>query len=118
MENLREARKEAGLTQKRLAELLGISQQSYSDYENNRTFPDESTLIKLANALNVSVDYLLGRTDELGAVVMPGAVPLTDEEREILGRYHALRPDLKEAFWITLNALSGTPADISTKKKA
>ena len=89
MKNLREARNDVGFTQKKLSELVGISQQSYSDYENGRTFPDEMTLIKLANALNVSVDFLLGRTDDLGAPVTLHQ-DLTEEERSFLELFRQL----------------------------
>ncbi len=88
MKNLRNVRKECNLTQKQIAELLNISQQSYSDYENEKTQPDFETLIKIADALNVSIDYLLGRTDELGGVITsplsPTVPALTDEERQLL----------------------------------
>ena len=114
--NLREARKEAGYTQKQLSELLGISQQSYSDYENERTFPDKDTLLKLAGCLNVSTDYLLGRTDELGAVVMPGAMQLSDSERELLLRYRQLRPDLQELLLSTAKTWTDAPASERHKK--
>ncbi len=103
MKNLREARSEAGFTQKILAESIGISQQSYSDYENERTFPDEITLIKIANALNVSVDYLLGRTDELGAMIpCERALQLTEGEGEMLRLFRLISPSLQEVAIDTL----------------
>ncbi len=114
--NFKEARKEAGYTQKQLSELLGISQQSYSDYENERTFPDKVTLLKLAECLNVSTDYLLGRTDEFGSVVTAGALQLTDPERELLLRYRQLRPDLQELLLSTARTWAETPADRIQKK--
>lgn len=117
MKNLREARDDAGLTQKKISEAIGISQQSYSDYENGRTFPDEMTLIRLANTLNVSVDYLLGRTDDFGATV-PTEQNLTYDEKEVLELYTALSPSRKEDLMIYLRALSGTSAGSTSKKKA
>lgn len=117
MKNLREARNDAGLTQKKISEAIGISQQSYSDYENGRTFPDEMTLIKLANTLNISVDYLLGRTDDIGAAI-PIEQNLSRDEREVLDLYSSLSPTRKEDLRIYLRALSGTAQEgkIKTKK--
>ena len=52
-------RKEHNLTQENLAEMLGVSYQAISRWENNITSPDISTLPILANIFNVTVDYLL-----------------------------------------------------------
>lgn len=51
-------------TQKYVAEKLGISRARYSHYENNHVQPDYELLQKIADYYNVSVDYLLGRTDK------------------------------------------------------
>ena len=118
MINLKEVRKEAGYTQKQLADLLNISQQSYSDYENGRTFPDKKTLLKISEVLNISIDYLLGRTDELGAVAPSGA-PLSADEKSLLENYRRLRPDLKQLLLSTAETLaSSSEPDSVSKKKA
>lgn len=62
-ERLKILRKEAGLTQKDVAEHLGIKQPTYAQWENGRTKPKGETLEKFANFFNVSTDYLLGNTD-------------------------------------------------------
>ena len=63
-ENIRSLRIDSGLTQKQVAAQLGISQNTYSQYEIGvLNYPVEA-LIKLADFYNVSVDYLLGRTNE------------------------------------------------------
>ena len=64
LKNLKNLRKELGLTQKEIADILHISQQTYSDYENCKTEPTGETLIAIANYFEVTVDELLGR-DEL-----------------------------------------------------
>lgn len=61
---LKDIRKEQGLLQKDLAAHLGITQQAYANYESGKREPDYDTLAKLADIFNVSVDYLLGRTDD------------------------------------------------------
>ena len=54
----------ADMSQKQLSEILHISQRSYSHYETgSRNIPVEM-LIRLANYYDISVDYLVGRTDK------------------------------------------------------
>lgn len=57
---LKEARKNARLTQKEIASIIGVNQNTYSYWENGKTKVDNITLKKLAEVLNVSVDFLLG----------------------------------------------------------
>ena len=60
---LKELRKKKNISQLKLAMDLGMNQNSISRYENLERQADYSTLIKFANYFNVSIDYLLGRTD-------------------------------------------------------
>lgn len=61
---LKELRKKKNISQLKLAMDLGMNQNSISRYENLERQADYSTLIKFANYFNVSIDYLLGRTDK------------------------------------------------------
>ena len=60
---LRDLREDKDLKQKDIAELLNIHQTTYSDYELNRLNIPVPALHALADFYNVSVDYLLGRTN-------------------------------------------------------
>lgn len=62
-ERLIEQRKLNKLTQRQLAEYLQITQPSYIRYENGSAEPSLETLVKIADYFDVSVDYLLGRTE-------------------------------------------------------
>ena len=62
LENLRRLRIEAGVSQKSLAETIGVSQQSINKYENHKIEPDIETLIRIADYFKTSVDYLVGHT--------------------------------------------------------
>jgi len=57
-------RKEQGITQEQLADYLNVSRQSITGYENDGVEPSISVLIKIADRFNVSLDYLLERTEE------------------------------------------------------
>ena len=61
---LKELRLEKGLTQKQVAEQLGISSTCYSGYEQGYREPDLKTLIKICRFFDISSDYLLGLKDE------------------------------------------------------
>ena len=61
---LRDLREDRDLKQKNLADLLQVHQTTYSDYELGRLNIPISVLHTLADSYNVSIDYLLGRTNE------------------------------------------------------
>lgn len=61
---LKELRKQSGLTQKQLADKIGVTTQTVSYYENQYRIPSPEMLIKLAQIFNVSADYLLGINNE------------------------------------------------------
>ena len=61
---LRDVREDRDLTQRDIAELLKVHQTTYSDYELGRLNIPVAVLHTLADFYGVSVDYLLGRTNE------------------------------------------------------
>jgi len=62
-ERIRNFREDRDLTQKQVAEMLGMSQTGYSKYETGENDIPTQILIKLADYYNTTTDYLLGRTD-------------------------------------------------------
>ena len=60
---LREKRKAAGYTQKKLAEIVGSKHNSVSGWENGKNMPDPDTLVLICEALNVGASYLLNTPD-------------------------------------------------------
>lgn len=64
MNNFKQARKRAKLTQSDVAKRLNVDQSTYSYWEAGKRNIDANTLAKLAELYGVSTDYLLGRTDE------------------------------------------------------
>ena len=61
---IRELRKKKSVTQLRMAMDLGLSQNSISRYETGDLQPDIAELIRIADYFNVSIDYLVGRSDD------------------------------------------------------
>ncbi len=57
---LKSLRKQKKLTQKRLGELIGVTDTTISSYENDKAFPSPEVLIRLAEVLGVTTDQLLG----------------------------------------------------------
>ena len=60
---LKELRKANGYTIEQFAEAVGISKSSVGYYENNNRMPDIEILSRIADVLNVSADYLIGKTN-------------------------------------------------------
>ena len=56
---LKNARNENGITQEQAAELLGVSRQTISNWENNKSYPDIISVIKMSDIYSVSLDHLL-----------------------------------------------------------
>ena len=62
-ERLLQLRKEKNITQKQLASALNLSEVGIQNYEGGRRKPAYDILIALADYFNVSLDYLVGRSD-------------------------------------------------------
>lgn len=91
-ERLKKLRKDTGLTQVDVASKLGISQQAYASWERGIKKPTQENLVKLSKILNVSVDYLLGNTENkqtsdvlenIELLFRMNSKGLTEEEKEI-----------------------------------
>lgn len=63
--NIRSIREDRDLKQRELAAILGVAQNTYSQYENGIIEWTAPLLVKLADYYDVSIDYLLGRTERL-----------------------------------------------------
>ena len=64
-EKLKEARKEAGLTQEQFAEKMSVSRSAIAKWESDKGLPDVNNLKMMAQLLGVSVDYLLAADEKL-----------------------------------------------------
>ncbi len=62
---LNEVRKSRGFTAQKMADCLHMGIRSYRNYESGDRFPAQDTLVKIADILNVPIDFLLGRDEYL-----------------------------------------------------
>ena len=63
-ETLKELREERGMKQAQIAIILGVKQNTYSNWENGTRNPSLEMLVKIADYYKTSTDYLLGRSKE------------------------------------------------------
>ena len=86
MKNLKIIREKLNITQVRLSVAIEVSQETISAYEAGKAMPSVETLIKMANFLNTSTDYLLDLTDN--------SIPVNNIKRndsdELLSIYNRL----------------------------
>jgi transcriptional regulator with XRE-family HTH domain len=98
-ERLVEARERLHMTQGELAVAIGIAtdpdsksgKTTISRYENERSQPGSDVLDKMAEVLNVSADWLLGRTEDRTGTVTQNSLP--DDEIEMLNAYRQSQLD-------------------------
>ncbi|MDE6690344.1 MAG: helix-turn-helix domain-containing protein [Clostridia bacterium] len=93
---LKALRVESGLTQKELSDRLKIGQATIACYENGQREPQLTSLIAYADYFECSLDYLSGRTDDFGNVIIGaertkhGVNTLTDEENALLTKFRKM----------------------------
>lgn len=110
---LRDLRKEKKLTQKELATYLGLTANSVCEWENQRSEPSMASILKMCTLFEVSSDYLLGRTDDFGAIAAP---TISAEEQEILALYSNLDYMGKKLVRQALETLNGGSSSVSVQK--
>jgi transcriptional regulator with XRE-family HTH domain len=88
MIRIKELREKKGLKQAELSKIIGVNQKTLSNYENERTNADYDILIKLSRFFDVSIDYLLGNSNNPEKENF--TKDLTEEEVKELKRYKEL----------------------------
>lgn len=106
-ERLYRLRSEKNLSQEQLAELLDVSRQSISKWENDKAYPEMTRLLFLSDYFQVSLDYLMRGTEEKSAVADLAILDKRINERAAEGwelvtyDYMATSMQIKGAFVIT-----------------
>lgn len=95
MIKLLELRNEKELSQRQMARELNISQGTYNNWENENTQPSIEQLIQLAKFFEVSVDFIVGNSEEYSAQYRP---PLSKQEAQLLTHFNSLNGEQKDAL--------------------
>lgn len=86
---LKNARLKSGLKVEEISIRLGVSQQTYYNYESDKRQPDPTTLVKLAEILNTSVDAILGREGFDANIIPMHSAPSYGTKIKVLGKVPA-----------------------------
>lgn len=104
-ERLRDLRNERGISQKELANILFVSQQTVAKWETDRSTPNPEMISKIAQYFNVSSDYLIGMSDtksitaniptddDIKFALFGGEKGISDEAYEDVKRFAAFIKD-------------------------
>jgi len=102
---LKKLRVDNELSQKTLADKIGITQQSISAYENGTSDPSIDWLIKFAQFFNVTIDYLVGYSH------VPSNNCFTEDQIELFKTYDSLPPEKKLTAQKLLKVLQTSEGD-------
>lgn len=95
MQRLKQLREAKNMTQVRLGIEVGVSQETISGYEIDKAMPPADMLIKLADSLDTSIDYILGRTDIKDFKSLSKS-DLSEMERDLISSFRKLPENKKE----------------------
>lgn len=90
LKNLKQLRAEKGISQQKLACEIGMSQQSINGYENSGVEPDISTLIRIADFFETTVDYIIEHCDMRDKCIEVGENFLSGYELAMIHKYRSL----------------------------
>ena len=99
IQNLKLLRQKFGVTQSRLAEAIGTTQQSINKYENHNVEPDIATLIRMADFFHTSVDYLIGNSNPEDE----NEFRLNDDEIRLISQYRQLTLSQQESIRMVMD---------------
>ena len=117
---LKELREERHLTQNDIAKEIKTSQTNIGRWEKELNEPAASFLIRLADFFQCSLDYLLGREDDLGNITIhtEKPAPLPQDEQELLNIYQALSPAHRSQILEYARYFAEKSGVASTRRKA
>ena len=118
-QKLSDLRRERGLSQDELAELAGVHRVTIAKYETGRIEPGAQAIKKIADALDVSSDVLLGRIDEEEMKEdikkrIFGQIPKTAEARTVSAGMDELKPEQRQMI---VNMVSAMYPEVFKPKK-
>lgn len=112
-DKLKKLRLDNGLTQTQLAQKLNIGQTTIAAYENGTHDPQIYSLVAYADFFNCSLDYLVGRENDIGVINVMHDESISDDEKQLLSAYRLLCPSFKKL--LSDSALLMVKSDINKK---
>ncbi len=111
-------RSERGISQKVLAEAIGVGQSTIAQIELNRNEATAATIRKIANFFGVSADYLLELENDCGAKLAASmGESFTREERQLIEDFRNLTPARQKLIKDNIAAMLPQATDRLQKKK-
>ena len=105
MKNLRQLRNETEISQSKLADAVGSTQQAIHRYEHEDYEPDIATMILLADFFNTSVDFLIGHTEIRNRIEKVEEYDLNSEESVFIEKFRKLSVSQKKGVDVMLDTL-------------
>lgn len=100
-------RENRGLTQIELAKVLNIGNSTLSQYESGARVPSDDIKITIANYFDVSLDYLLGRTEQKEKPTPEAGSGLSDKDTRLIDWFHSLPQEKRKAILMLGEAPEG-----------
>jgi len=110
---IKELRQENNITQPQIAEKVGVAKSMISQWESEKNEPKATYIIRLAQFFNVSTDYLLGLSDDLGNVVNNN---LSETENYLINLLRQLNSEKKQELISYANYLVNKDSKKSNSK--
>ena len=103
LKNLRKLRTEMKLSQSKLGQEIGVTQQTINKYENHNIEPDIHTLGLLADFFDTTIDYLVGYSDIRNSVDNTQGLSLSKREIELIKAFRSVNKPQKESIELVLS---------------
>lgn len=102
IKNLRLLRESHGVSQQKLAEAVGLTQQSINKYENHKIEPDIATLMLIADFFHTSVDFLIGHSEAQAESEGVPVFKLNADEIRLVNQYRQLSHKEKDSIHLVM----------------
>ena len=102
IKNLRLLRESQGVSQQKLADAVGLTQQSINKYENHKIEPDIATLMLIADFFHTSVDFLIGHSEAQAESEGVPIFKLNADEIRLVNQYRQLSLKEKDSIHLVM----------------
>lgn len=103
IKNLRLLRESHGISQQKLADAVGLTQQSINKYENHKIEPDIATLMLIADFFHTSVDFLIGHSEAQAESEGVPVFKLNADEIRLVNQYRQLSLKEKDSIHLVMD---------------